>query len=99
MEMNRLIKTAKEILQGFKGKLSSNPVVAEKARERASICADCIHNKNSVCSKNVTSPAVKDFVYNKTGEQRKEGELYEGCGCDLKLKVYSESTQCPVGKW
>lgn len=32
-------------------------------------------------------------------EKREKGTYYTGCGCNLRAKVVSPTSQCPLGKW
>lgn len=41
--------------------------------------------------------AIKTFTYQ--GKERTKGEVYNGCGCPLKAKTNSLTSQCPIGKW
>jgi len=67
------------------------------AEQRMSICNKCPVNVNGVCSKNKSGVATKTFMYGNVA--RYEGKTYGGCGCPLKAKTHSETSQCPLGRW
>ncbi len=64
---------------------------------RSKICAECPLNVDGYCSSAKMAEAVKDFEYG--GEKRYKGKIYNGCGCPVKKKAVSPTSQCPIGKF
>lgn len=79
----------KKIVNGWKNYLVDDPVVEEKALERAKICADCPEAK-----KGKFTALLKDYKLKEI-----EGEYCGVCKCALSAAVRSESKECPLGKW
>ncbi len=69
----------------------------KEGERRASICNDCPIRKSNSCDNTQMLEATVDFMYGQ--EHREKGTWYSGCGCNLKAKVLSPPSQCPVGKW
>lgn len=57
------------------------------AKARLSICESCPIYINGRCDKDST---IEHIV---------TGETLEGCGCNMKIKVYCEECSCPKGAW
>lgn len=73
--------------------------IKDMAEERFSICNVCPMRTNNTCSGKRKNEAVKDFYYHAKKEQRFEGQMYTGCGCNLSAKPTVVAAQCPLGKW
>lgn len=93
MKLNKL----KEILDGWVNVFKKDPKVETLVEKRKAKCNSCSLNKNNVCTKHDGDIAVTNFNYN--GQLRLKGEIYKGCGCPLKAKQASPTSQCPLGKW
>lgn len=91
------MSVVKEIASGWWNLLTDNKQMEPIANYRLNICHKCPLNVDNVCDGSKQGKAVKSFVYR--GEHRKEGTIYNGCGCPLSAKVNSPTSQCPLGKW
>lgn len=79
----------KEILNGWKNFLISNPIVEDIAKDRSKICSQCPsakYGKHSAILKDYTTKEIEGYY---CGE----------CKCPLSVKVRSTISQCPLGKW
>lgn len=92
-----MLSKFKEIAEGWLNSIDCSPEIKEIGERRALICAQCPLNVNNVCSKNQKGYVKSSFTYK--DEFRQEGQLVTGCGCPLKQKVLSPSTQCPLNNW
>jgi len=59
----------------------------DKAVTRIRHCETCTMRVNNSCSRS------------KEGVNIQTGEIIKGCGCNLKAKVLSDNSKCPLGKW
>ncbi len=75
------------------------PEKKEKSAKRLQTCNGCLLRNNNTCSTKKKSVVVKDFFYNHLNQHRKQGEIKQGCGCNLSAKSLCEDCQCPLGKW
>lgn len=91
------LKKFKEIAEGWINDIHANPEIIEMGKRRAEICASCPLNIEGYCSKYKKTEVAETFIYD--GEKRTKGQLVSGCGCPLKKKVLSTTTQCPTNKW
>lgn len=85
-----------QIFLAFKNTIFKNEEVEKKAEEKLKHCFDCPIRNEGFCSKYKEGIVNKDFKYK--WEERKKGQVVKGCGCDIYLKVRSNS-QCPVGNF
>ena len=76
-----------------------DPRIEEIGKERMLQCISCTLRDGNLCSKKLQTPAVADFKYIDTNENRIKGELYSGCNCVIYAKVLCLKCQCPIGKW
>lgn len=76
-----------------------DPEIKEMAETRLKTCHLCPMRSRSACSTVRKNEAVKDFYYAAAKEERKKGELYSGCGCNIAAKTTVTLSQCPLGKW
>lgn len=101
-----ILKKAHDILSGW-GNLALHQFdmldvhIKEQAEERLNICDECPIRINNTCSTTNKGPAIKNFTYDSAvfTENRIEGTLYNGCGCNIYAKCCSPNVQCPLGKW
>lgn len=89
-----LLKEIKDILQGWTNHLTNNESVKDSSEIKMEFCNKCPLNVNGICTSYKKAPVIKDFNYR--GEDRKEGQMVEGCKCPLDKKTKSDS-QCPRG--
>jgi len=67
------------------------------AQYRTGICESCTLFNNGVCDTQKEGEVVVDFIYKDS--LRKKGDLFGGCGCNLKCKIANNEESCPLGKW
>lgn len=65
--------------------------------ERLEKCRVCKVYYQGVCDSTLSDEVVQDFSYH--GEDRKKGELKNGCGCIISCKGMLPVAKCPLGKW
>jgi len=80
-------KSKGQILEGITNSIFKKEDVEEVAHQRMQICMDChlydVHGTG--CMVPGTQPCCD--------------ETKGGCGCSLKLKTRSMSSECPLNKW
>ncbi len=83
----KIWKSKGQIIEGITNSIFKKEDVEEIAQQRYSICADChlhiLHGKG--CMVPETHPCCNQEL--------------GGCGCSLKFKTRSLSSECPLGKW
>lgn len=90
MKLNNIIqiwKTKGQILEGVKNNIFKKEDVEEIAKARMDICFHCdlYTESDSGCMVVATSPCCNQEL--------------GGCGCSLKFKTRSLSSECPKGHW
>jgi len=95
--MVSMLSKFKEIAEGWLNSIDCSDDIKEMGERRAIICAKCPLNIDNTCDKRTKGTVKTTFTYK--GEIRQEGQLVQGCGCPLKQKVLSPSTQCPLNNW
>lgn len=85
-----------QIFLGIKNLIFKNDIIEVETERKLKICQACPLRSSDRCSRSLKGKAIKDFTYR--GEKRIKGEMYSGCGCDLRLKLRSNS-KCPLGKF
>lgn len=83
MNLKKVWDSRKEILEGIKNNIFKSEAVEKIAEERNKVCMSCDKYDTK-----------GDHCYVK-GTQPCCGD----CGCELKLKLRSLSSSCPLGKW
>jgi hypothetical protein len=80
-------KSKGQILEGITNSIFKKEDVEEIAEQRKAICYTCqlYTEDDGGCMVAGTSPCC---------DQRQGG-----CGCSLKFKIRSLSSECPLGKW
>lgn len=94
----------KQILEGWSNlaldKLNLlDKETVELGEKRIVICNTCDMRVNNVCSTSKKGEVKETFIYKITGEERKKGNLYPGCSCNLFAKTICKDCQCPLNKW
>lgn len=78
----------KNIVSGYANMFfGADNILENLAKERLRHCISCTLYDNGVCS-----PL-------KSSEQIDTGKIKHGCGCVLKAKALSYSSECPLHKW
>lgn len=91
-----------EILSGWGNKTLDQFGLLDKetqelGEKRLLVCMNCTVRTDFRCDSNKQGEVQEDFSFH--GEQRKKGEIYNGCGCNLQAKSLSPNSQCPLGYW
>ena len=83
----KIWKTKGQILEGITNSIFKKEDVEEIAEQRMGVCFSCklYTEENEGCMVTGTGPCC----------DQREG----GCGCSLKFKTRSLSSECPLGKW
>ena len=83
----RIWKSKQQIIEGITNNIFKKEDIEQIAAERLNICQGCTlyDFQGSGCLVPGTQPCC---------DQTKGG-----CGCSLKLKTRSLSSECPLGKW
>lgn len=85
-----------QIFLGFKNTIFKDEEVEKIAEEKLKHCFECPIRNEGFCSRQKEGVVTRDFKYR--WEERKQGQVVKGCGCNIKLKVRSNS-QCPIGNF
>jgi len=83
----KIWKSKGQILEGITNSIFKKEDVEEVAAERMIICSQCdLYTEDDAgCMVAGTTPCCN--------------QLKGGCGCSLKFKIRSLSSDCPLGKW
>lgn len=83
MNVEKIWKARKEILDGIKNSVFKSDAVEAIAEERNKICSECefLDTKGDLCTIPGTNPCCGS------------------CGCKLSLKQRSLASDCPEGYW
>ncbi len=79
----------KEIYQGWKNYIFPNQEVEMVAKERAEICAGCVHAVKMKYDELMPDDTLKKI----------EGYCCELCLCPLSTKTRSLESNCEINKW
>ena len=86
-----VIQIGSEIFEGNVNYLKSkmrllDEQIESTGEKRLQICQSCELFNNFICDKTKYTVA-------------ENGDIVNGCGCNLKKKVLSTTSECPLGKW
>lgn len=89
-----MLHKLKEIKEGWKNVLFSDPKIEAIAVQRAELCAECPHSK-------MMEHSFMKFIETSKTIQMQNVMLYkcDQCGCPLSAKTRSLFSECPIKKW
>lgn len=85
----------KDIYNGWKAYLISDPVALEIAKERAKICAVCVDDDgNPIPIESKFEVFLPDYAMKEI-----EGLACSICTCPISTATRSKDYHCPINKW
>ncbi len=89
MEEKKVLKSVKNILNGWQNFISKNEISEKIAKERALKCKGCVFA--------VESKTIKAFIKDEIKEV--QGFVCDKCKCPLSAKIRSQNEKCPKKEW